>query len=95
MACLGCVVSRLGLWGVDLSLRQMVQSRTRNDNRVQTFGLQEGWTQFVSLMLYMVVSSDLFAFETLCAVSACALGSALVCVWMDGRDLLEDENLKN
>jgi hypothetical protein len=84
VACFGCVVSRLGLWGVDLSLRQIVQSRTRNANRVQTFGLQEGWTQFISLLLYMVVSSDAFAFETLCAMSACALGSALVCVWVDG-----------
>ena len=50
--------------------------RTSNDNRVKIFGLQEGWTQFVSLMLYMVVSAE-FPFEALCAVSACSLGSAL------------------
>ena len=83
MACVGCVVSRLGLWGVDLSLRQIVQLRTQSNNRVKVFGIQEGLTEFVSLLLYIVVSSNAFEFTTLCAMSACSLALALFCVVLD------------
>eukprot|EP01079_Euglenida_sp_SAG-EU17-18_P003057 gene3057-3607_t len=43
--CVLTIISRLGLWGVDLTLRQLLQTRTSECTRVAMFGLQEGWIQ--------------------------------------------------
>ena len=83
--CIFTVISRLGLWGVDLTLRQLVQTRTNERTRVSVFGMQEGLTQAVSLLLYAVVSSNAFSFPVLCALSACALLSALACLGVDNN----------
>ena len=81
--CVLTVCSGLGLWGVDLTLRQLVQTRTDDETRVAVFGMQEGWTQVVSLLLFAIVSSDTFSFPSLCVLSAGALVASLVCLGVD------------
>ena len=83
--CVLTVLSRLGLWGVDLTLRQLVQTRTSEATRVKVFGMQDGWTQTVSLLLHAVASYDALSFPVLCALSACALIGALTCLSVDSK----------
>ena len=82
MTCGLIVMSRVGLWGVDLVLRQMVQETTNDSNRVAVFGMGDSLSQCASLCMYVVVSSDRFTFSSLAIGSTCSLIGALVCVWM-------------
>ena len=81
VVCMLTVLSRVGLWGIDLTLRQMVQQRTEDSMRVAVFGVGEALSQCVSLCLYLVVTSEVLTFSTLTLVSSFSLGGAWLCVY--------------
>ena len=80
VVCVFTAVSRIGLWGVDLTLRQIVQMRTPDNMRMKVFGVQHGITEAVSLALYACVSREIMAFPALCVASVAAVGFAWACV---------------
>lgn len=80
IVCLLTIVSRVGLWGIDLSLRQIVQQQTEDDNRLFVFGIGDSLSQFVSLCMYVVVSSEMLDFSSMTLASTISLAGAWLCV---------------
>jgi hypothetical protein len=82
LVCCLIVGSRVGLWGIDLTCRQIIQIGTKNAGRVAVFGVGDAMAQFVSLCMYVALSSELLGFSTLTMASTLALFSSWCCVYV-------------
>ena len=79
--CILTIFSRVGLWGIDLALRQMIQKSTDHNSRIPMFGMADSMAQCVGLCLYGIVSTNSCTFSSLTLASTLSLSVAWCCIF--------------